>query len=196
MRTCSAPACARACSCTGTTRSSRSCGRRDRSGADLAVGAVIDGREVALANLTVLDAAPPAVADCAADAGFDGVTLRIRGDLLADTPVRRETIARLRHHGLGVLDAEVVRLRADTDVAMVESFLDSAAALGARHVLVTGEDPDEARLTQRLGELCVRAAELGLRPVLEFMVFTAVKSVEQADRIAAAAGSGVLVDPL
>jgi sugar phosphate isomerase/epimerase len=160
------------------------------------VGAVIGGREVALANLTVLDAPPPTVVDCAAGAGFDAVTLRIRGDLLADSPLRRETIARLRHHGLGVLDAEVIRLRTDTDLAALEPFLDSAAALGARHVLVTGEDPDEARLAQRLGELCERAARHGLRPVLEFMVFTAVKSVEQADRIAAAAGCGVLVDPL
>jgi sugar phosphate isomerase/epimerase len=157
---------------------------------------VIGGREVALANLTVLDAPPPAVVDCAAAAGFDGVTLRIRGDLLGDTPVRRETIARLRHHGLGVLDAEVVRLRADTDVAALARFLYSAAALGSRHVLVTGEDPDEARLVERLGDLCAGAAPLGMRPVLEFMVFTAVKTVEQADRIAAAAGSGVLVDPL
>jgi sugar phosphate isomerase/epimerase len=160
------------------------------------VGGVIDGREVALANLTVIDAPPPTVVDCAAAAGFDGVTLRIRGDLLGDTPVRRETIAQLATSHLGVLDAEVIRLRAGTDVAALEPFLDSAAALGARHVLVTGEDPDEARLAQRLGELCARAAPLGLRPVLEFMVFTAVKTVEQADRIAAVAGSGVLVDPL
>ena len=83
---------------------------------------MINGREIALANLTLLDTPPPGVVDAAAAAGFDSVTLRLAGGgtgdpnpLMGDTPTRRETIARLQHHGLRVLDVEVVRLREDTD---------------------------------------------------------------------------------
>ena len=83
---------------------------------------MIDGREIALGVLSVIDTSPPDIVDAAAAAGFDSVTLRLLdasqtdpNPLASDTAVRRETIARLRHHGLGVLDVEVLRLRAGHD---------------------------------------------------------------------------------
>jgi sugar phosphate isomerase/epimerase len=167
---------------------------------------MIEGRELALANLTVLDAPPPGVVDAAAAAGFDSVTLRLAGGgtgdpnpLIGDTPIRRETIARLEHHGLGVLDVEVVRMREDTDAALLRPLFESAAALGARYVLVISQDADEARSAEGFAAICAEAETFGLRAVLEFMVFTATKSVEQADRIVARAAhpaAAVLVDPL
>lgn len=167
---------------------------------------MIEGREVALANLTVLDATPPHVVDAAAAAGFDAVTLRLAGGgtgdpnpLLGDTPTRRETIARLRHHGIGVLDVEVVRLREDTDAAALRPLLESAAALGARHLLVVGQAPHEVRAAERFAAICAEAEGFGVRPVLEFMAFSDTKDLQQADRIVEEAGhpaGGVLVDPL
>jgi sugar phosphate isomerase/epimerase len=167
---------------------------------------MIDGRELALANLTVLDAPPPQVVDAAAAAGFDSVTQRLAAGgtadpnpLISDTSVRRETIARLADHGIGVLDVEVVRLRADTDARALEPLLESAAALGARHLLVVGLDEDEARSAERFAAICEVADGYGIRPVLEFMLFSAVRTPEAAHRIVLAAGhpaGGVLVDPL
>jgi sugar phosphate isomerase/epimerase len=167
---------------------------------------MINGREIALANLTLLDTPPPGVVDAAAAAGFDSVTLRLAGGgtgdpnpLMGDTPTRRETIARLQHHGLGVLDVEVVRLREDTDAVELRPLLESAAALGARHLLVVSQDADEARAAEGFAAICAEADTFGIRPVLEFMVFSSTKSVEQADRIVALSAhpaAGVLVDPL
>jgi sugar phosphate isomerase/epimerase len=167
---------------------------------------VIGGHEVALATLAVLDAPPPEIADVAAAAGFDSITLRLAdasvadpNPLVGDTPTRRETIARLRHHGLGVLDIEVVRMGEDTDPVLLRPVLESARELGARHVLVINQDANEARAADRFARICEEAQAFELRPVLEFMVFTATKTVEQADRIVALAShpaAGVLVDPL
>jgi sugar phosphate isomerase/epimerase len=167
---------------------------------------MIAGHEVALACLTVLDQSPPEIVDAAAAAGFDSVTLRLidRGPddgnpLVGDTPLRRETIARLHHHGLGVLDVEVVRMYGDTEPAALRPMLDSAAALGARHVLVVNLDDDEPRATETFAAICAEADTFGLRPALEFMVFTSTPDVESADRMVTAAGhpaGAVLVDPL
>lgn len=166
---------------------------------------MVGERQVALAALTVIDVAPAEAVEVAADAGFDGVTLRLAdrpGDdnaLAADSPVRRATISRLREHGLSVLDVEVVRLEGETDVAALRPMLESAALLGARHVLVIANEPDESRLTERFRELCEHSAEVGLRPALEFMVFSACRTVRDADRVVARAehpAGAVLVDPL
>jgi sugar phosphate isomerase/epimerase len=172
---------------------------------------MIAGREVALAILGVLATPPPEVVDVAHEAGFDSVTLRIGGGnraapdapepypLIGDTPARRETIARLRDRGIGVLDAEVLRLRGDTEMADVRPMLESAQALGARHLLVVGLDDDEARTVERFAALCAEAGPYGVRPALEFMRMSSVPTVQDADRIVNAAGhpaGAVLVDPL
>lgn len=167
---------------------------------------MIAGHEVALATLAVLDAPPPEIADVAAAAGFDSITLRLAdasvddpNPLVGDTPMRRDTIARLRHHGLGVLDIEVVRMREDTQPALLRGVLESARELGARHVLVINQDADETRAADKFARICDEAQSFELRAVLEFMVFTATKTVEQADRIVELAShpaAGVLVDPL
>ena len=167
---------------------------------------MIRGHEVALATLTVLDAAAPDLVDVAAVAGFDSVTLRLTdasvadvNPLVGDTWTRRETISRLRHHGLGVLDIEVVRMREDTEPSLLRPVLESARELGARHVLMINQVADEARAADKLACISEEAQAFGLRTVLEFMVFTATKTVEQADRIVELAShpaAGVLVDPL
>jgi sugar phosphate isomerase/epimerase len=166
---------------------------------------MIAGREIALANLSIFDAPALALVDAAASAGFDCVTLRLTAEdgeanrLAADTPARRELLARLGERGIGVLDVDVVALGEDTSVMALADVLEGAAALGARHVLAINRDRDESRAAERFAELCVAAAPFGLRVVLEFLPFTATKTVEQADQLVATAGhpaGGVLVDPL
>ena len=164
-------------------------------------------RPLSLAALTVIELTPPQMVQCAADAGYDFVGLRllpatdqeVRYDFIGDTPMRRETLARLKDTGVRVLDAEILRLKPDTDVAAYQAMLETAAELGARYVLVAGNDPDEARTADNLAKLCDLAAPLGLTPSIEPMPWTDAKDITQAARILKATGkanAGLLVDPL
>jgi len=90
-------------------------------------------------------------------------------------------------------------VKPDTDVAAYAPMLETAAELGARYVLVAGNDPDEARTAERLAQLCDLAAPLGLTPSLEPMPWTDAKDITQAARIVKAAGrrnTGLIVDPI
>jgi sugar phosphate isomerase/epimerase len=164
-------------------------------------------RPLSLAALTVLELTPPEMVECAAQAGFEYVGLRllpateqeVRYDFIGDTPLKRETLARLRDTGVKVLDAEILRLKPETKMADYQPVLDTAAELGARYVLVAGNDPDEARTADHLAQLCDLAAPLGLSPSLEPMPWTQAKDITQGARIVKAAGrsnTGLIVDPL
>lgn len=161
----------------------------------------------ALAALTVLELTPPEMVDCAARAGFDAVGLRlipatpdeVQHAFVGDTPLVRETAARLRDTGLRCLDIEIFRLRPDTRVADYEAALATGARLGAREALVAGNDPDEARLTANFAAFCELAARFGLGANLEPMPWTDCKSFADGLRIveaAAHASGGVLLDPI
>ena len=164
-------------------------------------------RALSLSALTALELAPPQMVQCAADAGYDFVGLRllpatdheVRHDIVGDTPLRRETLAVLKDTGMRVLDVEIIRLKPETDVASFKPMLETAAELGARYVLVAGNDADEARTVDNLGKLCDLAAPLGLSPSLEPMPWTDVKNITQGARVVEASGrrnTGLIIDPL
>ncbi|MFT4070208.1 sugar phosphate isomerase/epimerase family protein [Paraburkholderia sp.] len=164
-------------------------------------------RALSLSALTVLELSPPRMVECAAQAGYDYVGLRlvpatdneVRHDIIGPTALKRETLACLRDTGIGVLDVEILRLKPDTDVSAWLPMLDAAAGFGARYVLVAGNDPDEARCAERLAQLCELAEPRGLTPSLESMPWTDVKDVTQGARIVKAAArrnSGLIVDPI
>ncbi len=164
-------------------------------------------RTLSLAHLSLVDVPPPRLVEIAAEAGFDAVGLRLSpardGEapwpLLGDTAMARETRALLRATGLGVVDVEVLRLTAAPDLDAYARVLDAAAELDARFAVVSGFDPDERRLTDSYARLCELAGPYGARPLLEPMAYSAVSSLQQAARIATAAGSphgGVLVDTI
>ncbi|WP_322614935.1 sugar phosphate isomerase/epimerase [Pseudomonas sp. BIC9C] len=162
-------------------------------------------RVFSLASLTVLELSPPDMVEVAARAGYSHVGLRLipatpeehHFALVADSELRRQTLARLRDTGIGVLDVEILRLKPDTVVADFEKILAVGAQLGASELLVAGNDPDEQRLTEHFAELCDLAALYGLHPHLEFMPWTDARNLQQAVRIVENAGrenGGVLVD--
>jgi sugar phosphate isomerase/epimerase len=164
-------------------------------------------RELSLAALTVLELSPVAMVRCAAAAGYTQVGLRLlpatdhepTWEVVGDTPMVREVAAALAATGIRVLDVEILRLLPDTDVRDFAAVLDTCTRLGARHVLVAGNDPDEARLTARLAALCGLAAPLNLSIYLEPMPWTDVRDFTQAARIVAACAqpnAGVLIDPI
>jgi sugar phosphate isomerase/epimerase len=170
---------------------------------------VIDGRELAMAVLNLRGRPADAIVRAGAAAGFDSVTLRIiepkdgdHGHLVYSTTARRELRALLDDLGVRLLDVEVVRLRPNTRLDLLEPALDAAAELGARHVLTVCEDPEETRFVAAFGAFARACSQRGMRAVLEFMRFSECTSFEQAMRLAmltrvdGADDVGVLVDAL
>jgi sugar phosphate isomerase/epimerase len=162
-------------------------------------------RPLSLAALTVLELTPPDRVSCAADAGFSHVGIRLipatptepQYELTGDTPLVREIERRLAETGVRVLDAEIFRLKPDTRVADYEAAIATAARLGAAQLLVAGNDPDEARLTERFGEFCDLAARYGIGASLEFMPWTDARDLTQGARIVENAdrdNGGLLID--
>ncbi len=164
-------------------------------------------RSIALAALTVLELSPPDMVSCAAEAGYTHVGLRlipatpteVSYATIGDTPLIRETMARLAGTGIRCFDVEILRLKPDTRASDFLPVLETAARLGARAALIAGNDPDEARLTHNFGALCDLAAPFGIAPCLEPMPWTDVRDFAQGARIVgyvARANAGLLVDPL
>jgi len=165
------------------------------------------GRALSLAALTVLELSPPEMVACAADAGYSHVGLRLLPatpeepvyPVVGDTAMVREIARRLAATGIAVLDVEILRLKPATRVDDYRAVLDTGARLGARQVLVAGNDPDEARLAANFAALAELAQPLGLSLALEPMPWTDVRDVAAALRIverSRARNAGILVDAI
>src|SRR5262249_35979475 len=117
---------------------------------------------LSLSYYTVPELTAPETIDVAATTGCRLVGVRLLGGqptgelpaLMTDARVRRETLGRLRGEGVAVLDASTARLVPETSIPAFARFLDVAAELGARHVLASGNDPDEGRLVGNFAALC------------------------------------------
>lgn len=164
-------------------------------------------RSLSLAALTVLELSPFEQVQCAAQAGYSHVGLRLvpatpddpTWDSIGDTTLIRRTHQALLDTGVHVLDVEILRLKPETKAADFMPLLETAASLGARHVLVAGNDPDEARLTDNFARLCQLSEPLQLSPYIEPMPWTDVRDIVQAARVVERAGqinAGVLIDPI
>jgi sugar phosphate isomerase/epimerase len=160
---------------------------------------------LSLSHLTVLEVAPPALFDLAAEAGYQQVGLRILPVVpgACAYPLDRAALVawrrRMADTGIGVHDVEFVPLTPEVRVERLAPTLELAAELGARRLSVSGDDADFDRLAQRFGALCDLAASVGLGVDLEFMWFRAVGTLGQALEIiqrAARPNGRLLVDAL
>ena len=160
-----------------------------------------------LAALTVLDTPPVEHIALAERHGFDSVGLRLLPPVAGTTayPIHTDPVAmravadRLADSSVRVFDVEIIRIGADFDASAYRSLLEAAAGLGARAVLVAGDDTDRARLIDSYAALARLCGSYGVAASLEFMPWTAVPDartavsiVEQADGPA----RSVLVDTL
>jgi sugar phosphate isomerase/epimerase len=163
---------------------------------------------LSLAALTVLHLTPPEMVSCAAEAGYGGIGLRLLPatpeepsypDFVGDSPLVREVERRLHDSGLRVLDIEIFRLKPETRVRDYLPALETGARLGARNVLVAGNDPDVARLTERFAALCALGAPLGLTMNIEPMPWTDIRSLDAGLGLVESSGhanAAVLVDAI
>jgi sugar phosphate isomerase/epimerase len=160
-----------------------------------------------LAYLTSTPLTPPEAVTLADKLGYQAIGVRITpaapggnfSPLTTDPAMLRETVRRIDDTGVSVFDVEIARLGPDFKPDQFASFLETAARLKARAILVAGDDSDEPRLTDSFAQFCRAAAPHGLTADLEFMPWTAVKNAKAALRIVSNAGEPngrVLVDAL
>jgi sugar phosphate isomerase/epimerase len=165
-------------------------------------------RTYSLAYLTSHRCTPADAVRIAAAQGYGFVGLRLwpnapgapQQHLLDEPQALRETLAALHDTGVGVFDLEIIRIGADFDPHRWDALYDIGARLNAKAILVAGDDPDEARLTQNYARLCEVMQPFGMTADLEFMPWTAVPHAQAALRVVRNAGTpanaGILVDAL
>lgn len=160
-----------------------------------------------LAHLTVLDLTPSEIVRVAAATGYQFAGIRLLPaspggpayPLMDDPAALRETLGAITDTGIGVFDLEIIRVGEAFMPSDYLAFFEVGQKLGAKAILVAGDDPDEARLTANFAALCEAAAPFGLSCDLEFMPWTKVPDAASALRVVAGAdqpNGGVLVDGL
>lgn len=160
-------------------------------------------RVTGLEHLTLLDVPPPDLVTVAAAAGFSAVGLRVSPatdderpwPMSPGSPMLAETALRCADLGITVLDVEAIRLGRGS--VAVTPVLETAAALGAGFVNAICEDPDLSRLAGEFAGLVQAARPYGVRPVIEFMAYRSVRTLDDATAVVAGSGGGgILIDAL
>lgn len=163
--------------------------------------------EFSLAYLTVIGASPFRMLEIAAAAGYDCVGMRFNpvapGEtvvpFLDDPSLVEEFNLRRDDLGLGVLDAELIRVGPDGDPDDYRRFMEVAREMGARHLVVQLPDPDRARAADRLARIAELAAAHDMTADLEFIPWTPTADLQAAIDLVEGAGhpnAGILVDTL
>jgi sugar phosphate isomerase/epimerase len=168
------------------------------------------GHQFSLAHLTVMDLTPPEMIRIASRAGYDFVSIRLipmgvpgeHAYLPEDKEMIRKTKAALDETGIRLLDLELAQIVADRDPKTYVPAMETAAELGARHVISsawTKDRTDREFIVERYGEICDLARPFGLTVDLEFPTFSRLTNLQEAADIVRAAGrtnGGILIDTL
>lgn len=160
-----------------------------------------------LACLTTLNLTPPQALRLAARLGYANIGVRllpsapggISYPLMTDAAMLADTLAAMAETGVGVFDLEMIRVDEHFKVEDFTPFFEVGQKLGAKAILVAGDDPDHQRLIDNFGRLCDAAARYGLSCDLEFMPWTQVRDLATARKVVATAdraNGGILVDAL
>ena len=164
-------------------------------------------RVLSLSQLTLDPVSGPDLVSAAAAAGFDAVTMRLKappGFELASpgagapVPVA-EIKRRLAATGLEILDATSLWLAADAQPRDFVPALDAAAELGAGRFTVVVTDAGRSRALANFAATCALAGARGLRIALEFMPYSALRTLGEAARFLEDAhqpNAGILLDAL
>ncbi|MDQ1210631.1 sugar phosphate isomerase/epimerase [Acinetobacter baylyi] len=164
-------------------------------------------REYSLSFLTIADVSPIEAVKIAAQCGYAAVGLRLlpaapneaNYPILTDVSLIKETQAALKDTGVKVADVEIIRITPEFEPKKYLQFLEVAQQLGAKHILIAGNDPEQGRLTENFAQFCELSQQYGLSCDLEFMPWTNVKNLTQAQQIVEASGqdnAAILIDSL
>jgi len=164
-------------------------------------------KSLTLAHLTI-SATPLETIDAACAAGFGRVGIRICGRRPGDafaTPVIgqpamvRALRERAAQDGVAISNISAYQFYPDVDWEQLAPAIDTGHALGAGIMVVNGFDPDLSRFGDRLARYAEAAAAAGMRVALEFLPYSAVRSLAQAQAIIERSGApacGLLLDAL
>lgn len=163
--------------------------------------------KLSLAFLTVQGCPPVDLVKCAAATGYDAASLRLiapHGLELAHPIVgNKPLITELRNVaedlGISFLDGEVFTLLPQTNVAEWLPVIETAAELHMPLMQITCEDPDTSRAADNLANIADKASGHGIDMAIEFMRWRSAATIEDAARLANAAGRdnvGILLDAL
>lgn len=148
----------------------------------------------------LVDVADPVrCVELAAEAGFDGVGLRVLGE-----PPDRATLARVRRAldttGVQLLDLELVVLGADGLPSSADArVLDTARELVPAHLTVVSHATDPARSAVGLALVADALADTPVVPALEFLPSSGVRRLADAREVLARVAprrAALLVDVL
>lgn len=161
---------------------------------------------LSLAALTVLELPPDEQIACAHACGYQGVGLRLipatpqekHYTLLNDSSRLRKVKQLLADTPIKIFDIEIFRLKEDTDIESYLPYLELGASLGATSMLVAGNDPDRVRLQDQWGKLCALSKPFNIKPHMEPMPWTDVKSYGDGVRLVEQGPEwgAVLIDPI
>lgn len=160
--------------------------------------------QLGIAQLSLVNTAPPELVTIAAQAGFDFVGARVRPvtaterayDLQPGSPLLKETLTRMRGTGVAVKDIEFLLLDGSEQREAWLRMMEAGQALGAGSLTVAGADADTARLADNLARMAEDGRGFGIVPTLEPISYQAVHSIPAAAELARAAGCKIVVDAL
>jgi sugar phosphate isomerase/epimerase len=162
---------------------------------------------LALHHLSLLDVAPEDLPAIAREAGFSrvsvfvmppSVNLDIFPRVEPGKSCRAFTSA-CRASGVSVHNIDVFSVGPDTRIQDLEAALDLGAEIGAERLTALVQDPDRGRAAERLADLSEAAECRDIEVSIEFMKFSALRSITAgADFVAQVGHSNLslLVDPL
>lgn len=165
-------------------------------------------RRFSLAHLTILDAPPPELIRVAARTGYDFVGLRliplglpreVAYEPHKDAVMRRDIKTAIAETGVQILDVELARIIESPAPGSYLPALETAAELGAKHVLSSVWMRDRHQVIERFAQLCEVAQPLGLTVNLEFVSSTDWSTLEGALDIITSCSRdnvGIMVDTL
>jgi sugar phosphate isomerase/epimerase len=154
-----------------------------------------------LANTLPLD-----YIDAASQAGYDGIGLRLYRSpgqkynffpIVGNSRLMRDVKGALVSSGLQPWDIFSYYLQPEMDWDSIEAQMHYAGELGAKYVLVIGDDPEWGRMRDSFGRLCDMVAPMGLSAVIEVTV-RELKPLSKAVQFLAEASRdnvGLVIDP-
>ncbi|NCN84591.1 MAG: sugar phosphate isomerase/epimerase [Sphingomonadales bacterium] len=135
---------------------------------------------LSLAAGTLPEFQPEQVARAAGQAGFTHCGFTIEPDKW-NAEALAATKAAIADHALSVLDVEVVWIPEGGKLTDDHRrIIDAGLELGAVNVLVVSSEPDHGRTAEALHQLCTWGAPGNMRVALEFLMITAVQSMDSA----------------
>jgi sugar phosphate isomerase/epimerase len=163
-------------------------------------------RSLSLGWLTLPSSSPLELIDAAGSAGIGSVGIRLApppGDpspaIAANPALLREMAAALRHHGVALSEMGGIWLNGPRPSSWCRPALEAGARLGARHAIAVVAETQPNKALDDFCDLCDAAAEHGIGVAIEFVVYSAVKTVEDAAAFVRRSGrhnASVLVDAL